>query len=104
MDDFLYSLAEMKYRMWHELFKFKPSAHTEDDCINRLKYLSKYNQVLEINNLLPITETQKLTEIEKEFFNDAPYVYIDLNKTSHLLKKGGINYGSRFLPLRKLWR
>ena len=77
MDDFLYSLAEMKYRMWHELFKFKPSAYTEDDCIGRYKYLARYNQVLEIINLLPIKESQQLTAIEKEYFNDAPYVYID---------------------------
>ena len=75
MDNFLYTLAEMKYRMWHELFKFNTQATTSEECFKRIKYMAKYEQLLEIINLLPIEDTRKLSAIEREYFSDAPYVY-----------------------------
>lgn len=74
MDQFLFELAEMKYRMWHELFKFKPQAYTSDECIDRVKYLSRYEQLLNIINLLPNQQSKQLSEIERQYFSDAPYV------------------------------
>lgn len=74
MDQFLYDLAEMKYRMFHELYKFKPQAHTSLECFERIKFQSRYEQVLNIIGLLPVVELNKLHSIEQEYFPDAPYV------------------------------
>lgn len=74
MNEFLYTLAEIKYRMYHELFIFKPTAYTDDECNRRIKYLAKYEQTLAIINLLPIEEERRLRAIENEYFSDAPYV------------------------------
>jgi hypothetical protein len=74
MNDFLYSLAEMKYRMFHELYKFNPQAYTKDECFKRIKYQSRYDQLLDIISLLPLKELQQLHKIEEDYFYDAPYV------------------------------
>lgn len=75
MDQFLFELAEMKYRMYHELFKFNPSAYTAQECFERIKYDSMYKKLLDIIGILPVEQARKLTEIEREYFSDAPYVY-----------------------------
>lgn len=74
MEDFLYTLAAMKYRMYHELFKFRLSANTDKECFDRIKYLTKYEQTVNIINLLPVDEKNKFSEIESNYFSDAPYV------------------------------
>lgn len=74
MNDFLYEIASMKHRMWHELYKFKPYAMTNQECFDRVRYSSKYEQLLEVINLLPNEQAKKLNEIEEEYFSDALYV------------------------------
>lgn len=74
MEDFLYTLAEIKYRMYHELFKFRLNASSEKECFDRIKYLSRYEQTISIINLLPQEQKQRFKEIEVEYFSDAPYV------------------------------
>jgi hypothetical protein len=74
MDDFLYELAYMKYRMWNELFKIKSSAYSSEECLKRIEMLAKYDQLLDIINLLPQNQKIELREIEQEYFSDAPYV------------------------------
>jgi hypothetical protein len=74
VEDFLYSLAEMKYRMYHELFKFRLSANTDKECFERIKYLMKYEQTVNIINMLPVDQKNRFREIESEYFSDAPYV------------------------------
>lgn len=74
MNEFLYTLAEIKYRMYHGLFIFKPTAYTYDECSRRIKYLAKYEQTLAIINLLPNEEETRLRAIEREYFSDAPYI------------------------------
>ena len=74
MDDFLYELAYMKYRMWNELFKIKSSAYSSEECLKRIEMLAKYDQLLQIIKLLPVKESLQLNEIEREFFSDATYV------------------------------
>lgn len=74
MDEFLYNLAYMKYKLWNELFNYQKSADTSEECFRRIEKLAKYNQLLKIINILPVKETMKFCEIEKEFFSDAPYV------------------------------
>lgn len=74
MERFLYYLAERKYRMYHDLYVFNSSACREDECLKRVKLLHKYEQLLEIIAMLPVEEQLALTEIEKEYFHDAPYI------------------------------
>jgi hypothetical protein len=74
MDQFIYYLAETKYRMYHELHIFKPSAYTHDECSRRLEVIHKYHNLLEIIAMLPLNEQRQLSEIEQEYFSDAPYV------------------------------
>lgn len=74
MNDFLYELAMMKYRMYHELFKINTIVSRSEDCYNRIKYLAKYDQLLQIINLLPLKQSQEMLKIEQDYFSDAPYV------------------------------
>jgi len=74
MDNFLFELANAKYRMYNELYKLKPYASTEQECFSRIKHQSKYVQLLDVINMLPTQERQKFNEIEREYFSDAAYV------------------------------
>lgn len=75
MEDFIYELAKRKYTIYQKLFKFIPNANTERECIDRLKVLSRYDELLSIINMLPNNEAIRLADIEKEYFSDAPYVF-----------------------------
>ncbi|MBM7598251.1 hypothetical protein JOC34_000608 [Virgibacillus halotolerans] len=72
MENFLYYLAESKYSMYFYLFK--QSARTSGECFSRIKVDSKYKQLLDTINRLPNKEQQRLREIERQYFEDAPYV------------------------------
>lgn len=74
MDEFLYDLAYMKYKLWNELFNYQKSAYTSEECFKRIEKLARYDQLLKIIDMLPVKETLDFYEIEKEFFGDAPYV------------------------------
>ncbi|MGG3986981.1 hypothetical protein [Bacillus smithii] len=74
MDQFLYHLAEMKYRMWHELYVFAPRI-ADEEYLEIIKAQSKYIFLLEIIDLLPEEQAITFREIEQEFFSDSPYVY-----------------------------
>lgn len=69
MYQFIYYLAETKYRMYHELYKFKPYASTNKECVSRIELKSKYEQLLDTINQLPASESLQLKHIEEEYFN-----------------------------------
>lgn len=74
MQDYLYYLAKQKYRYYELLNMNSNCAYHEDECINRIKSIHRYEMLLEVIAMLPTQEQIKLTEIEKEYFEDAPYV------------------------------
>jgi hypothetical protein len=74
LEQFIYYLAETKYRLYHELHIFKPCAYTEEECTNRIKAKHKYETNLETIAMLPLEQQLKLERVEKEYFSDAPYV------------------------------
>jgi len=65
-----FKLVEDKYRMYNELYKFKPYASTCEECFNRIELKAKYTYLLELINQLPLKESQDLEKIEAEFFDD----------------------------------
>lgn len=71
MNEFLEELASRKWRYYHFLHKRKPQAYTTDDCIERIKINTKYQEVLEIIDDLPLKEQaivkQRFEELT-EFF------------------------------------
>lgn len=76
MDDYLYYLAKQKYNHYNRLYVNSSGAFREEECINRIKLIHKYEMLLEVISMLPLEHQIKLTEIEKHYFGDAPYVSI----------------------------
>lgn len=76
MEQFIYHLGEIKYRLYHELYIFNSNAHTEEECLSKIKAIHKYETILEIISLLPHDQKLKFSDIEKEYFSDTPYVHI----------------------------
>lgn len=68
MDQFLYHLAEMKYRMWHELFEFDPRI-SDEEYLRIIKVQGKYMFLLEIIDLLPEEQAITFRKIEQKFLN-----------------------------------
>ncbi|GAB6989491.1 hypothetical protein [Paenibacillus pini] len=73
IERFLLYLAEQKHHMYHNLYIHNSVACQEEECVNRIKTIHKYETVLETIAMLPIEEQLALVEIEKEYFGDAPY-------------------------------
>ena len=74
MDHFLHYLAKNKYDMYHDLHVYSNGAYREEDCVRRIKRLHKYEMLLEVIAMLPLKEQIRLTEIERDRFDEAPYV------------------------------
>ncbi|MEC4565437.1 hypothetical protein L8C07_05725 [Paenibacillus sp. CMAA1739] len=74
MYDYLYYLAKEKYRYYERLYGDSSCAYREHECIDRIRLIHKYEMLLEVISMLPTQQQIKLTEIEKEYFEDAPYV------------------------------
>ncbi|MCP1185012.1 hypothetical protein [Paenibacillus sp. 1781tsa1] len=74
MYDYLYYLAKQKYRFYEKLYTGTSCAYREDECLNRVKLIHKYEMLLEVIAMLPTQKQIELRSIEKEYFEDAPYV------------------------------
>lgn len=75
MDDFLYYLAKQKYLRYKHLYINNSCVHREEECIDRIKQIHKYEMILEVIAMLSIDNQIDLKEIEKKCFGDAPYVF-----------------------------
>ena len=63
MDRFLEELANKKWRYYYLLYKKKPQAHTQEECFERIQFKAKYEEVLDIINMLPPKESIKVREL-----------------------------------------
>lgn len=61
MDDFLNMLAERRYGYYHSLHIAKPQAYSEFDCTQRLRTITKQDELLTIIDHLPL-EQQKIVD------------------------------------------
>ncbi|MNW69920.1 hypothetical protein D3C74_490590 [compost metagenome] len=57
-----------------DLYVYSNGSYREEDCVNRIERIHRYEMLLEVIAMLPPEEQIGLTEIEKEYFADAPYV------------------------------
>lgn len=69
MDDFLNFLAERKYSLYHALNIAVPQAYTNQECYARIVSKTRYLEVLDIIQQLPL-EQQKTVD---ERFNEMKY-------------------------------
>ncbi|MGM7720634.1 hypothetical protein [Metabacillus sp. Hm71] len=54
MNDFLQYLADRKYGYYYGLYKIQPHAYTEGECVDRLQRLSRYKELINLIDNLPI--------------------------------------------------
>ncbi|PYE51547.1 hypothetical protein DFQ00_102341 [Paenibacillus barcinonensis] len=74
MYDYLYYLAKQKNRYYEQLYSKTSCAHREHECIDRIRLIHRYEMLLEVISMLAPQQQIELTSIEKEYFEDAPYV------------------------------
>lgn len=74
MDDYLYYLAKQKFDQYNKLNMYPNGAFREEECIDRIKLIHKYEMLLEVISMLPLEHQIRMTNIEKHYFEDAPYV------------------------------
>ena len=61
MDDFLEFLAQRKYSLYHVLNIAVPQAYTNQECYSRIVAKTRYLEVLDIIQHLPL-EQQKIVD------------------------------------------
>jgi hypothetical protein len=69
LNEFLMELSRRKYQHYHYLYIFKPQAYTSQDCVDRIVVKTRYQEVIEIIELLPVEQERKVDERFEELKN-----------------------------------
>lgn len=71
MNSFLQELADRKYRYYRYLYIVKPQAYTQEDCYERIKKQSKYQEVIDVIDYLPLDQKifvdDRFNEMKEDF-------------------------------------
>jgi hypothetical protein len=70
MNEFLMELARRKYQHYHYLYVFKPQAYTNQDCVDRIVAKTRYQEVMEIIEMLPVKQEKFVDERFEELKNN----------------------------------
>lgn len=62
-------LANQKYKHYHHLYVFKPQAYTNQDCVDRIVAKTRFQEVIEIIEMLPIEQERIVDERFEELKN-----------------------------------
>jgi hypothetical protein len=69
MDEFLTELAKQKYKYYHHLYVFKPQAYTNEECLDRVLTKTRFQEVMEIIDMLPVEQERIVDELFEEMKN-----------------------------------
>lgn len=66
MDDFLEFLADRKYSFYRYLYKNNKQAYTKQECIDRVSNLERYEELVNLINMLPVHEKRTVDKLFEE--------------------------------------
>jgi hypothetical protein len=66
MNNFLRYLADRKHGYYYGLYKSVPHAYTEGECVDRLERLTRYKELINLIDYLPLEQKRIVDELFEE--------------------------------------